>query len=460
MMRRIVISAFAVVGGLIACAELFDEPSQCKSDRDCTKFGGVCDVTRAVCVPAPTVPGDGGGATDGGGSTDAQEESPPPGCDVTNKETAEITGTAIDAGDSETASITLDCTKDWILKDRIFVKSGATLTIQPGTKIVALANSAIVVRPGAKIEAKGFRDQPIVFSSSMPNAGFWRGIFVLGQAPPMGSYLNEAAYGYGGTDNGDSSGTLEFVRIEYANDGLVFGGVGKGTKVDSVMVRRPGITQCFAMLGGRFDAKHLVCQYPLDEMIEIAGGYDGKLQFVFGHKAGPGGGHHGLFVDNSVARVSNVTMCGEAQNNQSYGFFFRNNARFDLLNGIFTGWGGGMDAVGNVGSLASVRTTVFANNTTNPAFIEVEAGPGETLDDDNGFDEIAFFDDGGTNTTDPANLVACHDGANPQPWPNAPITGTAPPNDGFFDSNANYIGAFKDANDAWMKGAWVKFTDP
>ena len=57
-------------------------------------------------------------------------------------------------------------------------------------------------------------------------------------------------------------------------------------------------------------------------------------------------------------------------------------------------------------------------------------------------------------------LVACHDSKNPQPWPNAPLTAGArtPPNDGFFDTAANYIGAFKDANDSWMAG-WTRFDD-
>jgi hypothetical protein len=198
-------------------------------------------------------------------------------------------------------------------------------------------------------------------------------------------------------------------------------------------------------------------------MFEFTNGYDGKIQFAFGHKAPTGGGHNGLLVDTGAfPKLFNVTLCGEAQNNVSYGFVWRGNSRFNIANGIFTGWGGGFDYTSTVapGDPLLLRNAVFANNGTNPAFDEQEAGTGEQTDDDLGFNELEFFGDGGANSTNNPNLVACHDGANPQPWPNAAINGATPPADGFFDTNANYIGAFKDSNDGWMKGAWVKFTDP
>lgn len=471
MKRSILVASCGVLVALAACAELFDEPSQCKSDRDCTKFGGVCDITRAVCVAPPSITGGEGGIA-GDASIDGDAEPPPPppppGCDVPSKDTAEIT-TAPDAtGDSEiAANVTLDCTKDWILKDRTFVRPGVTVTIQPGTRILALQNAALVVQRGAKLEAKGFRDQPIVFTASgvAPVIGAWRGVYLLGNAPNTGTYGGggtTGTYAYGGTQAADSSGTLNFVRVEYATDGLVLGGVGSGTVIDYVQVRRTGATQCFAIAGGRFNAKHLACQYSGDEMFEITNGYDGKLQFLFGHKAPSGGAHNGLLVDTgSFPKISNMTMCGEANGNTSVGFQFRNNGRFQIANGILTGWGVGVDYLINNGSTPqdplTLQSSIIADNGTNPAFAEVEGGT--PPDNDNGFDDLAWASDAGTVSLNSAGLVACHDGANPQPWPQNMITGVAPPNDGFFDTNANYIGAFRDQNDGWMKGNWVKF-DP
>jgi hypothetical protein len=67
----------------------------------------------------------------------------------------------------------------------------------------------------------------------------------------------------------------------------------------------------------------------------------------------------------------------------------------------------------------------------------------------------------GANSVVDPKLVDCFNSKAPQPWPTASLTMNAPtpPNDGFFDVSATYIGAFKDSNDAWMKGAWVRFDD-
>lgn len=467
MKRSIVIASCAIVIALVACAELFDEPSQCKSDRDCTKFGGVCDVTRAVCVPAPVIPTE-GGTTGDSSIADATDEAPPPlpGCDVAGKDTSEIPTTALaTAGESEIgADVTLDCTKDWILKDRTFVKTGVTVKIEPNTRILAFNGAGLIVRPGGKLDAKGFRDQPIVFTASgvAPAVGSWRGLFVLGAAPPMNAagFGADAALAYGGSTAADSSGTLEFVRVEYSQTGLVLAGVGSGTKIDHVQVRRT-TDNCYGIAGGRFDAKHLVCQFPADEMFEISSGYQGRMQFVFGQKTPAGGGHHGFLVENNaLATVFNATLCGDGVANQGHGLVLRNTARIDLANGIFTGWSTGLDVVGATGTPFGVRNSIFAGNANNPAFAEVEAGANNLADDDNGFDEAVFLEDGGTNSLNSAGLVACHDANNPQPWPPAAINGATPPSDGFFDTNASFVGAFRDQNDGWMKGNWIKLSDP
>ena len=76
MKRAVVLSLAGALVALVACADLFDEASQCKSDRDCTKFGAVCDVARAVCVAAGTLPGD--DASVALDTKDAKKEEPAP----------------------------------------------------------------------------------------------------------------------------------------------------------------------------------------------------------------------------------------------------------------------------------------------------------------------------------------------------------------------------------------------
>lgn len=469
-MRRAFVGVMLAGGVLaaVACTELFEEAVQCKSPRDCEKFSAQCDLAQGICVPFGSLPGEEAGI-DAPIATEDASDGPvlPDPCAVNPKPTAAVPSMATaDAGDSEiTGSITLDCSKDWILRDRVLVRSGATLIIEPGTTIRADANAAIVIRPGGKILAEGQRERPIVMTPNKaadPQPGDWRGLFVLGAAPPTGTYGGDTAYAWGGTTAADSSGTLEFVRIEYAGDGLVLGGVGSGTKIDHVQVRKPG-DNCFVLTGGRFSAKHLVCQYPIDEMFEISAGYQGRLQFLYGQKVNlTGAGHNGLLVDqNAFPTVYNATLCGEDQANQSYGFHFRNNGRFDVNNAIFTGWLGAVEATGALGTPLLMRGSLAYANTANPAAAETDGGAGNAADDDNGFDEVGFFGDGGTNKTTNAGLVACFDPNNPQPWPPAALTTDAvkPPTDGFFDDTATFIGAFRDANDAWMKGAWVRFSD-
>lgn len=36
---------------------------------------------------------------------------------------------------------------------------------------------------------------------------------------------------------------------------------------------------------------------------------------------------------------------------------------------------------------------------------------------------------------------------------------TVPPDDGFFDPQAKYVGAVRDGNDTWPSGNWVVWSD-
>lgn len=91
-----------------------------------------------------------------------------------------------------------------ILKDRVVIKSGVTLTIEPGTIVKGEAGtganaSSLVIARGAKINAAGTAEKPIIFTSIADEialgekfginldlataTGFWGGLIVLGNAP-------------------------------------------------------------------------------------------------------------------------------------------------------------------------------------------------------------------------------------------------------------------------------------
>lgn len=477
MRARVLYVVCASALAVVACAELFDEPSQCKTDRDCEKFGpdAVCFVAQAVCISRS------GGADDAGldaSATDASVDNDVPQRDCRGdggpKPVKPIPTNLTDASAGDiTTSVTLDCDNDWTLDRRVYVHPGATLTIHENTTIRATAGARLVIMRGARIQAVGRRDMPIVFTSGVagvPAAGNWDGIYVLGNAPPARAtpgqnYNAEALLAAGGNDAADNSGALEFVRIEYSGEGLVLSGVGRGTRVDHVQVRRSG-DNCFTLFGGTVGAKHLVCQFPTDEQFEIDGAFTGKLQFIFGQKTPTGAnvtGRNGVLTNGSTAAVYNATIIGDSVPVQGYGLVFRNGSGMDYGNFIIQGWHTGIEAIGGRGTPLDLRGSLVFGNTTNPTY-EEDAGETDAaspfFDDDGAFDELGFFSMAGrNNATNNPTLISPFNATTPEPWPSTAITtgaATPPAGDGFFDVTATYIGAFKDSNDAWTLG-WTRF---
>ena len=105
-----------------------------------------------------------------------------------------------------TSNLTLDASKMWLLKGRVSVVAGVTLTIPAGTIIKASAGtgadaSTLIIARGAKIEASGTEEAPIVMTSisdnieiggtypingpslSVESRGLWGGLIILGNAP-------------------------------------------------------------------------------------------------------------------------------------------------------------------------------------------------------------------------------------------------------------------------------------
>lgn len=208
-----------------------------------------------------------------------------------------------------TGNITTDTTwttgNTYILKNQIYVKNGATLTIQPGVVILGDHNAtgaALIVTKGSKINAVGTATRPIVFTSDNApgarNKGDWGGVILLGKgALNVNNGVNniegiaassDTEFGGGANpDNGDSSGTLKYVRIEfpgyvYAKDqeinGLTFGAVGSGTTIDYVQVSDSN-DDSFEWFGGAVNCKHLVAFRGLDDDFDTDNGYSGTVQY-------------------------------------------------------------------------------------------------------------------------------------------------------------------------------------
>src|SRR4029078_12397539 len=84
--------------------------------------------------------------------------------------------------------------KDFIFRLRgyVYVTDGATLTIEPGTKIVSNKDSAgvLVIYRDGKIIADGTSSSPIVFTSAeaSPAPGDLGGVVIAGQATGNGNH--------------------------------------------------------------------------------------------------------------------------------------------------------------------------------------------------------------------------------------------------------------------------------
>ncbi len=202
-----------------------------------------------------------------------------------------------------TTNITWTAGNTYNLAGQIYVKDGATLTIQPGVVIRSkTAGAGLFVTKGAKLIAEGTMSSPIVFTSDNTvgnrNKGDWGGIILLGKGHfNINSGVNniegipataDTQYGGGLTpDDTDNSGILKYVRIEFAGynygtdqeiNGLTLGAVGSGTMIDYVQVSNSN-DDSFEWFGGAVNCSHLVAFYGLDDDFDTDNGYSGKVQF-------------------------------------------------------------------------------------------------------------------------------------------------------------------------------------
>jgi hypothetical protein len=216
------------------------------------------------------------------------------------------------------AVITADITSNRIfhaettytLSGFIKVANGATLTIEPGTKIVGdyeVPGSSLFVLRGAKISAIGTAERPIVFTSERSSgrqAGDWGGLVIVGngvvnRADPTilegtGTSASNPQVNYaGGTNNSDDSGELRYVRVEFAGyataadqelNSFTFAAVGSGTRL-SYLQSLYGLDDAFEWFGGAVDAKYLVSYEAGDDHFDASEGYTGRNQFLIAYQS-------------------------------------------------------------------------------------------------------------------------------------------------------------------------------
>jgi len=411
------------------------------------------------------------------------------------------TNTGVEVTGDISSNTTWTADKKYTLKGFVYVKSGAILTIEPGTVIKGDKDSkaTLIVERGGKINAIGTSTNPIVFTSAQAkgsrNYGDWGGLIICGKAPvnlPGGEGVLEGGTGatFGGTDAADNSGTLKYVRIEFGGiafqpnneiNGLTLGAVGSGTTIEYVQVSYSG-DDAFEWFGGTVNAKHLVSHRNWDDDFDTDNGFIGKVQFgviLRDPNIADQSGSNGFESDNdgqgtdatpfTAPIFSNISLLGPLKTstttvdaNYRRAVHVRRNSRQSIYNSLLTGYPTGLLVDGskcetNAGNgTLNIKTSVLAGCTSNFA-----VASGSTWDlaawfNTTTFSNAVLADYSTLNVADAFTL-------------NAPVllpgTGSilatgadfsqAPLNDAFFTA-VTHRGAFGTEN--WTSG-WANF-DP
>ncbi len=399
------------------------------------------------------------------------------------------------------------------IRGYVYVDNNATLTIDPGTKIVSNKDSAgvLIIYKGSKIMAAGTADKPIVFTSAeaTPKPGDFGGLVVVGSAIGNGNHavleggVDVAHQAFGGTNDADNSGVLQYVRIEYGGkavnsgdevNGLSMYTVGSGTTVDHIEVVR-GLDDAYEFFGGSFNAKYMIAYNNADDDFDLDDGYHGKIQFAISvkdpaftdNKGTSGDISNNFEVDNTTdakgyllapvtsPTLSNFTAIGPnnaagVSADYGYNMRWRRGAKFILANSIVLGGQkAGLDIdndptaqfyiSGTSGVLNSILQSYGDNYkvdklaTVGLLTADVLKGLVETRDKSKIY-----------ATADLVGLTDAFNNASPNLLPKtgsaaatatAAFTATAL-GDSFF-TKVTYVGAIDPAGTDWSKAAWTVY---
>lgn len=375
-------------------------------------------------------------------------------------------------------------TKDykWLIDSVVSVTDGASLTVEAGTEVYfrtfsdATRTSRLVIARESHIHANGTRENPIVFTSDKvlggnPARGDWGGVSIFGAAPTnAGMNVLLDGFRYGGSANGDNSGTLRFVRVEYSGkDGfhsLGLYGVGSGTRVE-YFESYESRNNVMRLRGGRVSLKYIAGIQHGGYGIWIDEGWQGNGQFW-------------LFQTNIAATLIPVNFWNQARSielrNDESMFDRQPQTTFRISNVTLIG-NGFEEGNNNFGTRRGVRirrgAQGFLHNTIVTEFpndaVRVEDLPIESLGVTTVIDNMhvyqnnvnweqeakdIFFESGEYNLKETAIDGVTRTqfvGTAPSPY-NPTVMGT-------WFTSASYIGAVDRDNDWTKGGSWFKNSD-
>ncbi len=243
----------------------------------------------------------------------------------------------------------------YTMTNQVFVLPGASLKIEAGTKVMSDQGSLAVTR-GGQIFILGTKDNPVIMTSTSDDLSTWRAsalewgnLTVMGNAlvaattdgtgtgqpdgtddAPMegltAAYPGDPNVRYGGNNDDDDSGTIQYVSFRYGGkvlglgnelNGLSMGGIGRGTDVNHVEIMN-NVDDGIETWGGTVNYKYISIWNIGDDSFDMDQGWRGKAQFVLlvqGYsldaKQGSGVGDNCMEMDG--AEVASAQPVGSSQ---------------------------------------------------------------------------------------------------------------------------------------------------
>ena len=306
-----------------------------------------------------------------------------------------------------TENKTLDASKIWLIKGRVSVIDGTTLTIPAGTIIKAASGtgadaSTLIVARGGKMIANGTADNPIIMTAAADNIevggtypesgpalnvdtrGLWGGLLILGKAPCSfksdvtelqieGIPTSDTNGLYGGSVADDNSGSFQYISIRHGGaeigegneiNGLTLGGVGSGTTINQIEVVG-NVDDGIEFFGGTVKATNLLVWGQGDDAIDVDQGYAGTIDGAL--VVLTAASDHGFEIDGPEGSapgrftLKNATVIGATDDCDAEGVDgemadFRKGATGDILNILFKDFAGGKDVELDASADASTYT--------------------------------------------------------------------------------------------------------
>lgn len=279
--------------------------------------------------------------------------------------------------------LVLEKNKTYNLKSKLVVGEGAKLTIPEGVIILGTGGTSayIAVAQGGQIFIEGNKNNPVVMTSSEKERGSWGGLVLCGKAPINKAKTATAEVSdltYGGDIANDNSGSIKYLRIEYAGanynsekefNGLSLFGVGSGTTIQYVQAHE-GSDDGFEWFGGTVSAQYLVSTHNDDDQFDWTEGWNGQ-ENKYWYSKQSGTADKGFEADNNAnnrsanpysnPKIDGITLIS-AKKGEGTGLKLREGTKGQISNIVLSGWKTGIDVEHDETIDNVLNGTLFVNN--------------------------------------------------------------------------------------------------